>query len=129
MPKSARAGLSVRLTLLPECRPIPTQDTCRRSVRCESMASQAKEEKHPQPSKVDACRGVARSVSIMRRLISDLAAANRQGAGSPITVLWYGGHGGFSGKRGDITTVLIRPPTVSAASARAGIDPQGTVRS
>src|SRR5262245_21001103 len=128
MPKSAGAGLSVRLTLLPEWRPIPTQETCRRSVCCASIANQAKEEKRTQLSKVDARRAVARSVSIMRWCISDLAVANRQRADSPITVLWYGGHSGSFEKRGDITTVLIQPPIVSAASAQTGTGPPGSGR-
>jgi hypothetical protein len=38
MPKSAGAGWSVRLTLLPECNPIPTQEMCRRTVRCASIS-------------------------------------------------------------------------------------------
>src|SRR5687768_2618285 len=35
MPQSAGAGLSDRVTLLPEWRPMPAQDTARRMVRCE----------------------------------------------------------------------------------------------
>src|SRR4030095_16222935 len=38
MPKSAGAGLRVRLALLPECNPIPTQEMCRRTVRCASIS-------------------------------------------------------------------------------------------
>src|SRR3954464_12615107 len=37
MPKSGGAGFSDRVTLLPECRPIPEQETGRRRVRCDCM--------------------------------------------------------------------------------------------
>src|SRR6478736_4819941 len=38
MPEFGAAGLSERVTFLPEWRPIPAQDVDRRSVRCRSMS-------------------------------------------------------------------------------------------
>src|ERR687887_2776077 len=78
MPKSAGAGVSGRLTLLPEWRPIPTQEICRRRVRCASIASQAQREKRERLSKEDARPYAAHLFSAMGRRSNDLDGLERR---------------------------------------------------